>query len=125
MNEPVFITQQPSIDTIIRMVAPTFGVTRLDILSHRRDQTSTLARHTAMWLARRLTKHSLPTLGRHFDRDHTTVRDGAMRIDAMMESNPGIGGLVLGLMDSLTLPPLCGKHGVVILEEAAFTEGAA
>lgn len=96
--------QQPSIDTIIRMVAPVFGVTKLDVLSHRRDRSATLARHTGMWLARRLTTKSLPQIGMFFDRDHTTVLDGIRRIEALLDVNPGVGQVVLSLMDSLTLP---------------------
>jgi chromosomal replication initiator protein len=99
------IAQQPSIETIMKIVAPTFGVTQLDIVSHRRNPSALLARRTAMWLARRLTKHSLSEIGRHFNRHHTSVIESVMRLDTLMDSNVGVGQLVAGLMDCLTLPP--------------------
>lgn len=97
--------QQPSIDTIMRMLAGVFGVTKQELLAHRRDKTSVLARQTGMWLAARLTSHSLPVIGRHFERDHTSVGQAVKKIDLLMESDPTVGQVILGLMDSLTLPP--------------------
>ncbi len=97
-------TQSPAIETIIRMVAPTFGVTPLDVLSHRRDKQAVRARHVAIWLARRLTPHPLPLLGRLFDRDHTSVMHAISRIDAMLDTDAVLAQAVLGLIDSLTLP---------------------
>jgi chromosomal replication initiator protein len=93
-------------DTIIRMVAPSFGVSERDIVSDRQDETTLLARQTGMWLARRLTKASLPAIGRRFGRNRHTVSHSIERIDTMLESNAGLGQVVLGLMDCLTLPPV-------------------
>jgi chromosomal replication initiator protein len=45
-----------------------------------------MARQVAMYLARELTKHSLPDIGRHFGgRDHTTVLHGCDKIRELLE----------------------------------------
>ena len=95
----------PAIETIQRLCAGTFQVSLIDLCSQRRDAQSVLARHTAIWLTRRLTKHSTSAIGRHFgDRDHTTVLYAISRMEHRIDHDPGIGNVVLGLMDCLTLP---------------------
>lgn len=74
----------PSIDRIIEQVAEAFGVTYRDILSDRRDARLVVARHAGIWLARRLTLHSYPVIGRSFGRDHTTVMYAVSRIEQRM-----------------------------------------
>ncbi len=62
----------PHVADIQGIVAKAYGVSRLDIISHRRGRALE-ARKRAMWIARRLTGLSYPALGRAFDRSHTTV----------------------------------------------------
>lgn len=96
----------PSIDTIIGIVAPTFSISEAAMLSRRVDETTLLARNTAIWLTRRLTGHDLKAIGRRFDRTADSVRHSITRMEALLEGNSGVGQMVLGLMDCLTLPPV-------------------
>lgn len=51
-----------------------FNVALIDILSERKSREVTIPRQLCMVLARVLTLHSLPAIGRHMGgRDHTTV----------------------------------------------------
>lgn len=63
-----------SIDDIKRETCRIFGITRIDLVSHRRTQAAVIPRQVAVALSRLLTTCSLPMIGRHFGgRDHTTV----------------------------------------------------
>lgn len=77
---------------IIRVVADLSGLTSNDILSARRDAKSCLARHIAMYLAKKITAHSLPRIGRLMGgKDHTTVLHALRRIQAMLDrGNPSL-----------------------------------
>jgi chromosomal replication initiator protein len=64
----------PSLDLIIGTVVEQLGVSRMNIMSQRRDARFVEARWVAMWLAREMTPLSYPEIGRALgDRDHTTV----------------------------------------------------
>jgi len=77
-----------SIKTIQRAVCEYYGVSLVDLVSSRRTQAVVLARSVAVWLSRRLTPHSLPAIGQHFRRDHTTMLHAARRIDELRQSDP-------------------------------------
>lgn len=51
-------------------------------------------RQIAMFLARELTSKSLPQLGRHFGRDHTTVYKGIQRVRTLIARSPKIAAVV-------------------------------
>lgn len=57
------------------------GVTAEDLLSRKRDQRTAGARMLAMWLLRQR-KHSLQTIGRAFDRDHSAVMNALRQTEA-------------------------------------------
>jgi chromosomal replication initiator protein len=59
---------------IADIVAKQFGLSRTALLGRRRLPHIVLARHVAMWLCLQMLPHaSLPTVGRWFGRDHSTV----------------------------------------------------
>ncbi|HQU16659.1 MAG TPA: helix-turn-helix domain-containing protein [Gammaproteobacteria bacterium] len=91
----------PSIETIQRYCAGTFGVTLIDLKSDRRDAPTVRARHAAMWLARHLTPHSLPMIARHFYRDHTTVLHAVQRVQGRMQADPETAGTMTTLAAEL------------------------
>lgn len=96
----------PSIDTIKRMAAAHFGVSEIDITSARRDRQTVIARHTAMLLARELTRHSYPVIGRLFgDRNHSTVLDAVRSIQGRMRQDPTIAASVDAVRRSVRPPP--------------------
>ncbi len=106
MSETIAPVVPLSIDTIKRLCAAHFGVTELDIVSARRDQQATIARHTAMLLAREMTSHSYPVIGRHFgDRDHTTVIYAVRSIGRRLQRDPTIAASVDAVRRMLRPPP--------------------
>jgi chromosomal replication initiator protein len=63
-----------SIDGIIRTVAEYYSVPVRDLMGKRRTKSIAYPRQICMFLARRLTSHSLEEIGGYFGgRDHTTV----------------------------------------------------
>jgi chromosomal replication initiator protein len=81
----------PSIARVMDAVAADFGVSRMDLVGFRRASSVNLPRQAAMLLARRLTNHSLPAIGRAIGRrDHTTVLHGIRRMEAAEQHNPAL-----------------------------------
>ena len=67
-------TVRVSIDGIIRNVAEYYGVPVRDLMGKRRTKSIAFPRQVCMFLARKLTSHSLEEIGGYFGgRDHTTV----------------------------------------------------
>ncbi|MDI6752040.1 MAG: chromosomal replication initiator protein DnaA [bacterium] len=63
-----------SIDSIQKNVAKYFNIPQTEIKSKKRNKSILLPRHIAMYLCRKLTKVSLPDIGRDFGgKDHTTI----------------------------------------------------
>lgn len=91
----------PSVATIIEAAASAFAVSRIDVLSDRRDRPAVLARQSAMWLARRTTLQSYPAIGRALRRDHTTVMYGVSRIDQRMADDPGLAAQLWDLAKTI------------------------
>ena len=77
----------PTIRQIQTIVAADYGVSVMDIISRRQSPRAIRPRHVAMWLARHSTCHSYPTIGRAFERDHTTVMSAIDRIDDAREAD--------------------------------------
>lgn len=75
--------QYPSIRDIQKAVCKHYDVKMVDLLSPRRTADIVKPRQVAMYLAKELTPHSLPQLGRRFGgRDHTTVLHAVRKIPA-------------------------------------------
>ncbi|MCZ2328032.1 DNA polymerase III subunit beta [Bartonella sp. F02] len=73
------------IEEIQRAVARHYNVSKQDLLSNRRTRTVVKPRQVAMYLAKILTPHSLPEIGRHFGgRDHTTVLHAVRKIEDLV-----------------------------------------
>ncbi len=71
-----------SIDQIQSAVAEYFGVTIAELMGRRRHRAIAHPRHVAMYLCRKLTKHSYPDIGRAFGgRDHSTVMNGFSKVE--------------------------------------------
>ena len=76
--------QRLTVDRIQRAVCEEFGVTLTDMVSKRRARQIARPRQVAMYLSKKLTKRSLPDIGRRFGgRDHTTVMHAVKRIDEL------------------------------------------
>ena len=91
-----------SIAQVAAVVADHAGVSVNDLKSARREKQVAAARHIAIYLARALTRHSFPTIGRWFgDRDHTTAQHAARRVASQMTSDPELADHVNGLLLAL------------------------
>lgn len=91
------------IKPVIRAVAKFYGVTVGDLVSFRRNEEIVRPRHVAMYLARQLTKHSLPRIGRALDRHHTSVLHGCRQIATLRQQDPQLDREICTLMERLTL----------------------
>ncbi|QPC44490.1 hypothetical protein HW532_18385 [Kaustia mangrovi] len=82
-------TMQPEPITcrlIVEAVAEYYGLSVVDLLSHRRPQRVSRARQVAMWAAKRLTTRSLTDIGRFVGgRDHATVSHAVRVVDELRE----------------------------------------
>jgi len=76
--------QRLTVDRIQKAVCEEFRVTLTDMTSKRRARIIARPRQVAMYLSKKLTKRSLPDIGRRFGgRDHTTVMHAVKRIDEL------------------------------------------
>lgn len=73
--------QRLTVDRIQRAVCEAFSISLTDMSSKRRARAVARPRQVAMYLSKKLTKRSLPDIGRRFGgRDHTTVMHAVKRI---------------------------------------------
>lgn len=77
-----------SIEMIQKKVCEFFNVTITDLKTSRRPKYLVLPRQVAMYLTRKLTKHSLPEIGNAFGgKDHTTVLHACKKIEKDINSD--------------------------------------
>ena len=87
-----------TIEEIVEVTAARFGVAPADILARDRRPTVASARKLAMYLARALTDHSLPEIGRAFGgRDHSTVLSAIRRVEREITADSELAGAVESL----------------------------
>lgn len=80
-----------SVENIQKTVAEYYKIRTSDLLSKKRTRSITRPRQVAMSLAKELTNHSLPEIGKLFgDRDHTTVLHAQRKVKELIESDPKI-----------------------------------
>jgi chromosomal replication initiator protein len=77
-------------ETIIRTTAQSFGFSVEDVLSSSRRQPLVLCRQVSMYLCRELTDLSLPKIGEHFNRDHTTVLHSVEKVKRILRSDRAV-----------------------------------
>jgi len=93
------------ISEILDAAAQEFGVERQALLARDRRPPVATARQVAMYLARELTDHSLPEIGRGIGgRNHTTVLHAVNRISATVRSDPAVRSAVDNLRRQLGHP---------------------
>ena len=77
------------IDHIKEEVASRYHLKRHDLEGSSRKKEISQARHIAIYLARELTPHSFPAIGRAFgNRDHTTIMHSYLKIKDLLEETP-------------------------------------
>jgi chromosomal replication initiation ATPase DnaA len=100
---PLAVPRQ--IKPVIRTVAKYYGVSLTDLLSCRRSRSVARPRHVAMYLAKKLTRHSLPAIGRVLDRDHSTIMHGCRRIATLRLEDAKLDAEIRELIGLLTQAP--------------------
>lgn len=84
-----------SIDSIQKNVAKYFNVPQIELKSKKRNRSILLPRHIAMYLCRRLTKISLPDIGRDFGgKDHTTVIHACSKIEKEIKRDENLKKII-------------------------------
>jgi len=107
LTMPAAVTTQPRrpayprIEEIQRAVAGSYGITRHDLLAHRRTMDVVRPRQVAMYLAKKLTLHSYPGIGRSFRRNHTTVLHAVRKIESLVDTEWGLRQRVDRLINSI------------------------
>ncbi|NNE58528.1 MAG: chromosomal replication initiator protein DnaA, partial [Hellea sp.] len=91
-----------TVDKIQRAVAEEFKITLDDMASKRRARAVARPRQVAMYLCKKLTKRSLPDIGRRFGgRDHTTVMHAVKRITQLRADDSVLDGQIKNLEETL------------------------
>jgi len=90
---------------ILDAAAQEFGVERAALLARDRRPAVATARQVAMYLARELTEHSLPEIGRGIGgRNHTTVLHAVNRVSAALQTDDSVRNSVDNLRRRLGRP---------------------
>lgn len=93
---------QPTMDDVMRIVTGQFNVKATDLQSRRRTNAIAHPRQIGMFLARRITRHSLEEIGGFFGgRDHTTVLHAVRKVEAEMGRDERYNGLLQSLLTQL------------------------
>jgi len=92
----------PSIDEITRLVTEHFGVKLSELQSKRRTNAVAYPRQIAMFLARKITRHSLEEIGGFFGgRDHSTVVYAVEKISKLVAQGHECKEAIDGFMEQL------------------------
>ncbi len=91
-----------SIEQIQRAVAAHYRLKMSDLLSKNNSRNIAVPRQVAMYLCKRLTKHSFPEIGREFSgKHHTTVIHSVEKIDALVLTDENFHRVISDISDSL------------------------
>ncbi|HEX7174724.1 MAG TPA: chromosomal replication initiator protein DnaA [Pyrinomonadaceae bacterium] len=97
-NQPAGIT----IEQIQRVVSAHYRLRADDIKTKNNSRQIAVPRQVAMYLCKRLTKHSFPEIGREFGgKHHTTVIHSVDKIEALITRDQNFHRVVSDLMDNL------------------------
>ncbi|MEM6572185.1 MAG: chromosomal replication initiator protein DnaA, partial [Planctomycetota bacterium] len=92
----------PTVDDIITIVTDHYQVKLSDLQSKRRTKVLAFPRQVAMYLARKVTRHSLEEIGGFFGgRDHTTVLYAVEKIEGEVAKDTEFARLIHHFMDKL------------------------
>jgi chromosomal replication initiator protein len=91
-----------TIEQIKKIVAATYKITVDQLVSKNNSRQFSFPRQVAMYLCKRLTKHSYPEIGRAFGgKHHTTVIHSFEKIQALSSADPSFRRLLLDLSECL------------------------
>ncbi len=91
-----------TIERIARTVAAQYKLSIEEIKSKNNSRQIAVPRQVAMYLCKRLTKHSFPEIGREFGgKHHTTVMHSVDKIDSLIKDDRNFHRIVSELIDNL------------------------
>ena len=94
--------QTTTVSDIVEATASEFGIAKDELLARDRRPNVAMARQVAMYVARELTSHSLPEIGRRIGgRNHTTVLHAVNRVRTARGTDPTIDSAVDNLFRQL------------------------
>ncbi len=103
--EKLFLQKQtginPSVASIIDIVAAHYGTTRECIISNQRYAYLMPPRHVAVYIACRNTGLSLPEMGRAFKRDHSSMIHARDKITAAMQTDAALVETINAIQEKL------------------------
>jgi len=86
---------------ITKLVSDYFSIPQEDLQSKTRKKEVVIARQIAMTLAKQYTKNSLATIGKFYNKDHSTVIYALQAIDNLLVIEPNIKGMLEALKAKL------------------------
>jgi chromosomal replication initiator protein len=91
-----------TMERIARIVASHYNLTVEEIKSKNNSRAVSTPRQVAMYLCKRLTKHSFPEIGREFGgKHHTTVMHSVDKIDSLTKADSVFHNKVSELIDTI------------------------
>lgn len=105
LTEEEVTIRRLSIEEIIKAVCSFYDTSYAEILSSNRTQPLATARQVAMFLARKLTGQSTPTVASEFKRNHTTVIYGAESIQKRLSVEPKLRKSIEQITEQLGRKP--------------------
>jgi chromosomal replication initiator protein len=91
-----------SVDYIQQLVAESFGITMDELLSKNRAAELALARHIAMYVARKNLRLTVNQIAIAFNKkDHTTVLYACRRVEEMIRTNLRVKTIVSNIQDKM------------------------
>lgn len=94
----------PTMDDVVRVVTAHYGTKLSDLQSRRRNQSVAYPRQVAMYLARKITRHSLEEIGRYFGgRDHSTVLYAIDKISKLSKKDPAVHAQLEEFLERLSM----------------------
>ncbi len=95
-------TEGLTMDRISKTVAAQYKLSVDELKSKNNARQIAVPRQVAMYLCKRLTKHSFPEIGRDFGgKHHTTVMHSVEKIDALIKEDKNFHRVVSELIDNL------------------------
>ncbi len=96
-------SRKVSIEAIQKTVAEQFGLRVMEIKQKNNSRAIVFPRQIAMYLAKHLTDHSLPEIGRHFGgKHHTTVLHSVEKIDEQRKNDKDLNRMLNKFTETLT-----------------------
>jgi chromosomal replication initiator protein len=96
--------RESTITSIREAVASMFDVTVEELSKGSSRHVVAVPRQIAMYLVKQMTDASLPEIGRHFGKHHTTVMHSIAKIHERRKSDADFDRAVRKLLETLTIP---------------------